>query len=395
MELQDLAYIDETGFHFADYPTFLQFIQEKYRGIYGADVYLEADSQDGQWLGVQALCMYQTAANQAATFNSFSPVTAQGVGLSRQVKLNGLNRRVPTKSTVDLTIVGQAGTVLGTVGAPAVAIDTLDQKWNIPIGTTIPGGGTIVATAEAQEEGAVQAASNTVNRIFTPTLGWQTVDNADAATAGEPVETDAELRARQAVSTANPSLTVFDGTVGAVANLPGVTAVKGYENDTDATDGDGLPPHSISLVVAGGDVTEICQTIQIHKTPGCGTYGDVSETVYDAHGMPLLISFFRPTPITIIGEVVITTNVGYSADYEVLIQNAVAAAIEAFGIGSTILYTKLFLAAYLQGTPAEGSFDVVSIEIAKSGDPLGAANIALDFDEQPICDGPTDITITT
>jgi uncharacterized phage protein gp47/JayE len=393
MDITDLVYIDETGYHFADYPAFLAWIQGEYRAIYGADVYIEPDSQDGQFLAILAKAFYDTAALGASVYNSFSPVTAQGVGLARNVKINGLTKRTATFSTVDVLITGQAGTVLGVVGAPAVAIDTLEQKWDIPIGTTIPGPGTITVTATAQEEGAVNAAVNTVNRIFTPTRGWQSVNNAGAATPGVAVESDAELRARQEVSTANPSETVFDGTIGAVANLPGVTRVRGYENDTASTDANGIPEHSISVVVEGGDVQDICETIQLHKTPGCGTYGDTSMVVTDPRGIPALIAFERPVLVPIEVQVIISVNSGYTAAYADLIADAIAAAINAIGIGNDVLYTKLFIAAYLQGTQAFGTFDVVSVEISRDGDPVAAANVDIDWNEIASCTAATDVTV--
>lgn len=387
MLITDLVYIDDTGYHFEDYPAFLAWLQDQYRAIYGADVYLESDSQDGQFLAILAKAFYDTAALGGSVYNSFSPVTAQGAGLSRNVKINGLGRRVPSNSTVELTVVGQAGTVI----TGGIAIDALQQKWLLPV-TTIPGGGSVNCTAVAENEGAVAAAPDTITTIFTPTRGWQTVNNAAAATLGSPVETDAELRVRQAISTANPSLTVFDGTVGGVADLAGVTKVRGYENDTDSTDGNGIPSHSISLVVVGGDDVEICQEIALHKTPGTGTFGDTSETVYDAHGMPLEIEFERSVTATISGEITISTGTGWSSEYEALIQQAVADVINAGQIGATILLTKLYAPAYLIGTPAGLTFDIASIEIEKNSDGLAAANIELDWDENPVCD-PADINV--
>lgn len=389
MQITDLVYIDSTGYHFADYPTFLEWRKQQYRDIYGADVYLEADSQDGQLLAIQAKADYDTAAQGAATYNSFSPATAQGVGLSRNVKINGLQRRVPSKSTVELTIVGQAGTVI----TNGIATDSLQQKWLLPT-TTIPGGGSVTATAVAELEGDVAAAANTITTIFTPTLGWQTVNNPAEATPGAPVETDAELRVRQTQSTANPSLTVLDGTVGGVANLDGVTKVRGYENDTGITDSNGIPAHKISLVVVGGDDVEIAETIAVHKTPGTGTFGDTSELVYDAHGMPLDIAFERAVPATIGAEVTISTGVGWSNDFIALIQEAVAAVINAGRIGDPILITKLFAPAYLIGTAAGQTFDISSIEIEKNSGGLAPANITLDWDENPVCDPTTDVAVT-
>lgn len=395
MTFAELFYIDETGYHTSDYPTVLQWVQDEYRSIYGADVYIEPDSQDGQWLAVQAQYLYDAGMLGASVYNSFSPSTGQGVGLARNVKINGLNKRSATFSTSDLTCVGQAGTVLGIPGSPAMAVDTLDQKWVLPIGTVIPGGGTIIVTATAEKEGAVQAGAAAINRIFTPTRGWQSVTNVNAATAGVPAETDAELRQRQAISTANPSTTVLQGTAGAVANLPGVIAVRPYENDTDITDGNGLPRHTISIAVIGGDVTEICETILLHKTPGVGTYGDTSEVVNDPKGMPVNISFERPTDVPIDVQVVISVNAGYSSDYAQMIKDSVAATVNGFGIGNDVLYTRLFIPAYLQGTPAFGTFDIVSIEISRDGDPVDPSNVDILWNERATCNASTDVSVVT
>lgn len=387
MDLTDLVYIDETGYHFADYPAFLTWLTDQYRAIYGADVYLEADSQDGQLLAVFAKALYDSAALGASIYNSYSPVTAQGVGLSRNVKINGLTRRIPTNSTVDLDIVGQEGTVL----TNAVAIDTLGQKWDIPDATTIPGDGTITVTATAQVEGLINAEADTVTGIFTPTLGWQTVNNPSAASPGEPVETDAELRSRQALSTANPSLTVFEGTVGAVANLTGVTAVRGYENDTGSTDANGIPAHTFTLMVLGGDVEEIAQTIADHKTPGTGTDGDTSTIVYDSHGMPLDIKFTRPTQALVTVRITIAADTGWTTDFETEIAAAVALVVNDFSIGNPVLITRLFSPAYLFGASPSLTYDIVTIELKKNAGSFAATNVAIDFDEYPFCDPTTDV----
>ncbi len=244
-----------------------------------------------------------------------------------------------------------------------------------------------------EELGNLSAEIATVTGIFTPTLGWQSVTNAAAATPGAPVESDATLRARQQVSTANPSLTVLDGTIGGVANLTGVTKVRGYENDTESTDGNTLPAHSISLIVLGGDAMQIAQEIALHKTPGTTTYGTTSEIVYDAHGMPLTIKFYRPTTAHISAQITITTNQAWSNDYVALIQASVAAAINAGRIGDTILITKLFQPAYLAGTPAGETFDIVTLEIQKNSGGFGTSNLTLAFSENPVCDPATDVTV--
>lgn len=391
LTVAQLAYIDATGYHYADYPAFLDFVQTGYRNLYGVDVYLGADSIDGQWTAILAQSLFDTAALGAATYNSFSPISAQGTGLSRVVKINGLNRNIPTNSTVDLTIVGVAGTTISN----GIAVDTLGQQWLLPVSVTIPGGGSIVVTAMAQLPGAITAAPTTVTGIFTPTNGWQTVNNVSAAAPGAPVESDSQLRARQIVSVANPSLTVLEGTLGAVLNVPGVTAGKSYENPTNSIDANGLPPHSFAIVAEGGNATAIAQAIADHKTPGTQTVGSTIVTVYDNHGMPLAIRFYRPTPATIGVQITLSAGVGWSTDFETLIAAAVSAAIQSGGqqdvnssdggIGDTVFLTPLYLAAYLPA-PQGQTYVISGIELQKNSGGFAAANVDLTFTEIPVCD---------
>jgi len=388
--IAELAYIDATGFHFPDYPTVLAALQEEYRTIYGVDVYLEADSQDGQWLAVVALSIYETLALAASVYNSFSPVTALADALSRNVKLNGIRRRVPTYSTADLTIVGQTGTEI----VNGQVEDILAQKWNLPASVIIPGSGEIVVTATAVDVGAIAAAAGTIEKISTPTLGWQTVTNVLAATEGEPVETNAQLRLRQEVSTALPSLSVLEGIVGAVASLAGVTRFKGYENDDDVPDADGLPAHSIALVVEGGDAQEIGDAIALKKTPGTKTYGTTAVVTTDQYGLLNTINFFRPTLATIGVEVTIDALTGFTTGFETLIKQAVIDYLNALKIGADVLITKLYVPANLPGTAAGDTFDITLIRIKKNAGAFGTANIVLAFNEVAEAD-LADITIIT
>lgn len=395
MDVSDLVYIDATGYNCADYPSFLTWVQSKYQGVYGSDVYLGADSMDGQWTAIFAQALYDTAQLGQMTYNSFSPAGAVGVGLSRVVKINGLTREIPTNSTVVLTIVGTAATVI----TNGIAVDTLNQQWLLPSSVTIPGGGSINVTATAQNAGAVQAAATTVTGIFTPTLGWQTVNNTSAATVGSPVEQDGALRIRQTASTALPALTVIAATVAALSNLPGVTAVQPYENASNGTDGNGLTAHSVCFVVQGGILSAILNTIGLYKTPGTTTFASganaQSGTYFDAKGMPVPINFINPAiTAEIQSTITIAPLANWNVSFEPIIAAAVAAIINAVPIGGTVVYTALFGAVYA-ASPIPGAFTVTSITIGKNSGGQSAANITLLFDEIPICNGTTDITWVT
>lgn len=396
MTVDDLIWIDASGYHYADFPTFLQFYTEGYQAIYGSDVYLGSDSQDGQWVAFQAQASYNLAIKGASVFNSLSPSTAQGLGLSRAVKLNGIKRRVATNSTVELTIVGQAFTTI----TNGKAADSLNQIWNLPTTVTIPIGGSITVTATADQEGAVQAQANTITQIFTPTRGWQSVNNSGAATSGVAVETDAQLRNRQYISVANPSLTVLEGTTGAVANVTGVTQVKSYENDTGSTDSNGIPAHSIALVVSGGVDSDVASAIALHKTPGCRTYGTTTVPTEDANGMPININFYRPTTATIGVQITLKARSNWISTNEAIISQAVADYINLIAIGGQDLgtagfgvsFSELFAVAYVPGTSAAGSFIIESIQLSKNGGSYSEADVALLFNEVAVCSATSNVS---
>lgn len=377
MAISDLIFVDQSGLHYPDYPTVLTYLQGEYRTIYGADTYLEADSQDGQWVAILALAMFDSMQVAASVYNSFSPLTAQRDALSRNVKINGIARLVASYSTADLTIVGQAGTII----LNGQAKDTLEQKWNLPASVTIPVGGSIVVTATAAEVGAITAAAGTINKIATPTLGWQTVNNVAAATIGDPVETDAELRRRQAQSTMIPSLSVMEGIVGAVASLAGVNRYRGYENDTGTTNADGVPAHAISLVVEGGTTQAIAEAIAAKKTPGTATYGTTSYTTYDQYGVPNIINFFRPTAATISIEVSLTARTGYLSTTADTIKAALVDYVANLLIGDDIYISKLYVPANLSNQAVGETFDVTQIRIKKNAGAWVTTNLTLAFNE--------------
>lgn len=388
MQITDLAYIDATGYHYADYPSFLTWLQDSYRGIYGADVYLESDSQDGQFLAVLAKAFFDTAALGASNYNSFSPISAQGTGLARNVKINGIQKKVASNSTANLLVVGTAGTII----TNGIAADTLGNKWDLPTTVTIPGGGSITVVGTCEVKGAITADANTINKIFTPTIGWQSVNNASAAAPGNSVETDGELRIRQSKSTANPSLTVIEGTYGAIENLTGVTKVMPYENKTDSTDGNGLPPHSISMSVLGGSNADVAQAIFLHKTPGCNTYGSTSVTVYDSKGLPNVMNFNRPAQAVIWVRLTLSVGNTWTNDYKLLIQNSVAAFINAIDIDGLIVWSRLFNAAYSIGVPASQSYQIEVLEIKKGAGAFVQADINLGFNEYAFTDPLVNVT---
>lgn len=332
-------------------PTFqediLPWVISNYQNIYGSDVYLGNDSPDGQWVSFLAACINDCNAMGASVYTQFSPVTAQGNGLSSVVKVNGITRNVASYSTAVLTISGVANRSI-TNGA---VTDANGNTWNLPAVVTIGSGGTVEVTATCAVLGAISAAPGTITNIATPVRGWQTVTNAEAASEGAPVETDAALRVRQQESVALPSLGILDGLTGALAALPNVTAVRVYENATSATDQYGDPPSSINAVVTGGDLATIAQTVFLKKAPGTVTAGNTSQVVTDANGFTHVVYFSVAGTYQINVTVVISINglTGYSSAIGGEVQSAVAAFISSLATGAKVGCGRVYVPANLMG----------------------------------------------
>ncbi|ENL9261088.1 baseplate J/gp47 family protein [Salmonella enterica] len=385
------ATVTAQGISAPDYQTILDKLTSYFRQIYGSDAYLEPDSKDGQMVALWALSVHDANNTAIAVYNSFSPTTAQTAALSSNVKINGITRKIATNSTADLLLTGTAGATI-TNGS---ARDKNGIIWNFPASVTIGVDGTLLVTATCASSGAVAALAGTITTINTPTRGWTSVTNPAAATVGAPAETDAELRIRQGQSVAIPSITPFEGVDGAIANIAGVTRHKLYENDTGKTDGNGLPPHSISAIVDGGDVTEIARTIRGNKGQGVRTWGKTSVTVPDKYGNPHIISFSRPTDVSVYGKITLKVFAGYTSQIGVQIQQAVADYINKLMIGDPVLLSRIYSPANL-GVVSGGNaryYDIQELLIGKSPETVAAANINIAYDESASCK-PENIIIT-
>ncbi|ECE6272130.1 baseplate J/gp47 family protein [Salmonella enterica] len=385
------ATVTAEGISAPDYQTILDTLTSYFQQIYGSDAYLEPDSKDGQMVALVALAIHDANNTAISVYNCFSPVTGYGAALTSNVKINGIARKGATNSTVDLLLTGTAGTTItnGTVK------DTNNVIWRLPASVVIGVDGTVTATAICSKSGAVAAPVGAITTINTPTRGWTSVTNPAAATVGAPAETDAELRIRQGQSVAIPSITPFEGVDGAIANIAGVTRHKLYENDTGKTDGNGLPPHSISAIVDGGDVTEIARAIRGNKGQGVRTWGKTSVTVPDKYGNPHIISFSRPTDVPVYGKITLTVFAGYTSQIGVQIQQAVADYINRLMIGDQVLLSRIYSPANL-GVVSGGNaryYDIQELLIGKSPEAVAAANINIAYDESASCK-PENIIIT-
>ena len=336
-----------------------------YRAIYGEDINLDADSPDGQRVAIEAQLVLDAQSFGALEYNQRDPDFALGQSLNSIIKLSGITPRPATRSQVDVTVVTDRPL---TLPVDYTVEDDLGQSWStLAVRTLIAG--TTTVTVFAVNFGAVAADPDTIVNPVTVVIGVQSVTNPASATVGVDEETDQELRVRRNRSLETPQSSSIGRMFTALASVPNVTGVAVYENDTDATDSDGIPAHSLWVVVEGGSVAAIIETMTKNKTGGKGMVGSVtgtfSEPVTRPNGTTFTIvhsmTFDRPVDVPVLVRLDATRKDAANPVDEALISQAIAA--RTFNIGENLLAGDLYRLAFNAGE----NFIPTNLEISQDG----------------------------
>ena len=154
---------------------------------------------------------------------------------------------------------------------------------------------TVIATFLTEEYGKITLPYGIVTKMVNNVTGFTAVTNLLEPTYGRKQENDIELRQSYIAKSALRSNTMIESIVGELLNnIENVESASGYENDTDYVDSRGLPPHSIEIIVEGGDNSEIAQAILRRKAGGIQTYGSIKVGVPGVYGDTIPVRFNRP-----------------------------------------------------------------------------------------------------
>lgn len=372
-------YIDATGMHIPTYADIRDDLIFKMKDIFGNDIYIDEDSQDYQQISIFAKKIFDTNALALLTYNNRTVNTAIGVGLDNLCAIAGIVRKAATYSTVQLTLTGAPTTVI----ASGKASDKDDEHiWNLPDSVVIPESGTVTVEATCNDAGDITVSSNTITKIITPVFGWYSVVNNFNGSGGTNEETDAELRGRYALATAAPSETVFESIIASVSAVEGVKRIKAYENDTGTTNSLGHPPHSITLVIEGGDDTDVATEIYFKKTPGCLTNGTTTVPIVSLSGNTTNISFYRPTYKTVYVKVSLKKLSSYNDEYANDIKKAIVDYINNLEIAETVYRSVLWSIATGQMKSIQSpSFSVLNVQTSTDGVSYTDTDISVLFNE--------------
>jgi len=235
----------------------------------------------------------------------------------------------------------------------------------------------VIGQAQAELHGPVVQQANTINSIVTAVLGWDSATNPAAAVTGKNRETDVELRERFRVSKFDRGTNSLDAIYSALVGVSGVEEVVVYENDSDSTDSNGLPPQSFKAIVLGGNAIDIANAIWQNKPAGIESVGNTSGTITDAQGFPRVVKYQTPSPTVIYVSMNLTTDGNFPANGQDQIKSSLTSYFSNnFGIGDDVIYSRLY-------TPINSipGHQVNSLTIGTSAAPVGTSNIPIAFDQ--------------
>ena len=149
-----------------------------------------------------------------------------------------------------------------------------------------------------------------------------------------------------------------------------------YENDTDSTDAEGRPPHSIEAVVNGGETDEIGLAIWQKKAAGIDTFGSQSVSVNDSQGFPHTINFNRPLVVPVYLRITVTEypEEALPPNAQTMITEAVIDYGNSLTIGNDVILQRFMGAIY----SAVSGIGYITVTASTNGSTYSSNNISID-----------------
>lgn len=429
-----MAGLDLTGFTPKTALEIKAEIEAAWRAEFGANVLLSPNEPDGQLIGILTERFAELWELLQAIYAAYDPDKALGQALDAVCAITGTVRDPATRSEVTLTATGDDGTSLLTGREASVAItgdrfrttedatlvlldvwaaltfydegDRVSNDGNAyqatASGTSAGAGGpsgegtaildgsvtwrflgageaAVDIPAEGVETGPLLAVSGTLTTIETPVSGWSGVTNVEDADPGSDEESDDALRAKREAELAAAGAGTINAIRADLLKVDDVTAAVVFQNDTDAVDADGRPPHSVEAVVEGGTDDEIAASLFKNVSAGIATFGSETVQVADSYGNLWDVNFNRVDLIAIWVRVDVVVN---ALEFPVNGADQIKAAIVAdeanYDIGLDVRASRVEKNVW----SVPGVLDVSLTYIGISNPAVAATTIVLDVRER-------------
>lgn len=332
------------------------------------DVYKQIDSARACVIGVKLVGAVVEGTSYALTidgvtqtYTAVSGDTATSVLVSLSALFSFTDRTMAVNNDALLITMNDQSQTMNVIPGDTLVLSTIGSPFNF----------------KADTVGALSPNIGSITQIVTSYAGWDSVENNVAAVVGRDAETDISLRQRWGASVYDRASAMVEAIRAALIQTDGVTFAIVYENDTDETDADGRPPHSIEAVVAGGSPQDIGATIWRTHAGGITTYGSQAVTVNDSQGIPHIMRFNRPTEVPIYLQITVTANPEkeLSGAAITLIQSAIVNQGAGLTVGQDVILQSFYGTVY-QAT--SGAVGYMEIKGSTDGETWSTDNIVID-----------------
>ena len=221
-----------------------------------------------------------------------------------------------------------------------------------------------IFTYATEDVGDIYLPEGSVNVITKAAAGLDSVLNVGSYIAGRTEQTDTQYRQSYLEKIFSHASRMSDSIKSAImTNCQGVSSVSVYENDGNTVDSAGRYPHSIEVVVDGGDSTAIAKEILDTKAGGISTYGSTEVSIENEEGDVVVIRFNRPKMIKAWFHVALHIARGavIPADYASLVREAITEVVSGLECGDDLIVQNSIIPNIYEMVDG---IDFVSITIA-------------------------------
>lgn len=320
--MADFEYITELGVIVPDTEVIDEQVKSEWREALGEDLIVEPETPQGAIISAIVEGRDSVARNNAELAMQINPDIAGGRWLDAIGSLTFHERLRATYSVLSgVVLTGIPNTI---VQAGSIAVTEGGEQFRLSGTVQIGGDGTAIGQFTAINPGPIAVAPEQLRLIATAVLGWETVSNPTAATVGRLRQSDAAFKRSRRLQLGAQSSGSLVSILGKVRAVEGVVSAVGRENvqsTIETIDGLELVPHSVFIVVDGGDDEDVARAILEGKDGGSNyNGGTVVSIVEPISGQTYDVQFERPAIITVQVRVTARFN---NLDGDAIIRDAI------------------------------------------------------------------------
>ncbi|MDE2846015.1 MAG: baseplate J/gp47 family protein [Gemmatimonadota bacterium] len=359
-----MATINNTGIAPRDLTGYVELLEQLFRDTFGETINLNAETPQGQLIGILALVLAEADELGVYVANGLSPDTAAGRQLDDIGSLFDITRIAGERSSATVTLGGTQGTII------RAGSRVKTQENAIFASTTdavIPAAGSVDQLFRSVEVGPIQAGAGALSEIVDVVSGWTSATNSAAAMAGRAVETDSGYRERYRGEVAVHARDALEAIRARILNVAGVTRCIVRDNATAAAvtvQGIQIPARSVMAIMDGGASQDIAAAIAATKPVGIATAGDVTAQVEVAPGTNQTIRFRRVRRVALAVTVSFRISEAFPPTGAAQMQSNLLAYLDAFEIGQAVDERRALTP--LQAVPGH-TIDTITITLQAGG----------------------------